>query len=119
MRNRAKCHRIMEAFRPRLQQYHYDPSRYDTCLEQLGIEYPTIRENEWTASRRRRLLSAQGPDEMPLPSATTQEELSRMRYGRGGPAGCGDPNRKLHAAPRGGPDGAFLRSRSGRWPHTA
>ena len=69
MRNRAKCHRIMEAFRPRLQQYHYDPSRYDTCLEQLGIEYPTIRENEWTASRRPprrwRLLSAQGPDEMP------------------------------------------------------
>ena len=37
---------IMETFRPRLEQYYYDPSRYDTYLEQLGIEYPTIREND-------------------------------------------------------------------------
>ena len=37
---------IMETFRPRLEQYYYDPSRYDTYLEQLGIEYPTIRESD-------------------------------------------------------------------------
>ncbi len=37
---------IMETFKPRLEQYYYDPSRYDTYLEQLGIEYPTIRESE-------------------------------------------------------------------------
>ena len=37
---------IMEQFRPRLEPYYYDPSRYDTYLEQLGIEYPTIRESE-------------------------------------------------------------------------
>jgi aminobenzoyl-glutamate utilization protein B len=37
---------IMERFKPQLEQYYYDPSRYDTYLEQLGIEYPTIREDE-------------------------------------------------------------------------
>ena len=37
---------IMATFRPQLEQYYYDPSRYDTYLEQLGIEYPTIRESE-------------------------------------------------------------------------
>ncbi len=37
---------IMETFKPQLEQYYYDPSRYDTYLEQLGIEYPTIREDE-------------------------------------------------------------------------
>ena len=37
---------IMRAFKPQLEQYYYDPSRYETYLEQLGIEYPTIREEE-------------------------------------------------------------------------
>ena len=37
---------IMERFKPQLEEYYYDPSRYDTYLEQLGIEYPTIREGE-------------------------------------------------------------------------
>ncbi len=37
---------IMETFKPQLEQYYFDPSQYDTYLEQLGIEYPTIRENE-------------------------------------------------------------------------
>ena len=35
---------IMERFKPELQQYYYDPSTYDSYLEQLGIEYPTTRE---------------------------------------------------------------------------
>ena len=35
---------IMERFKPELQQYYYDPSTYDSYLEQLGIEYPTVRE---------------------------------------------------------------------------
>ena len=34
----------MEEYRPQLEPYYYDPSRYGTYLEQLGIEYPTIRE---------------------------------------------------------------------------
>jgi aminobenzoyl-glutamate utilization protein B len=27
----------------RMKQYYYDPSKYDTYLEQLGIKYPTVR----------------------------------------------------------------------------
>ena len=34
---------IMEQYRPQLEPYYFDPSRYDTYLEQLGIEYPTVR----------------------------------------------------------------------------
>jgi aminobenzoyl-glutamate utilization protein B len=30
----------MAEFRSRLEAFYYDPSRYDTYLEQLGIEYP-------------------------------------------------------------------------------
>jgi aminobenzoyl-glutamate utilization protein B len=35
--------KIMETYRPRMKQFYYDPSKYDTYLEQLGIKYPTIR----------------------------------------------------------------------------
>jgi aminobenzoyl-glutamate utilization protein B len=35
--------RIMEEYRPRMKQMYYDPSKYDTYLEQLGIKYPTVR----------------------------------------------------------------------------
>lgn len=35
---------IMEEFRPQLEPFYYDPSRHETYLEQLGIDYPTIRE---------------------------------------------------------------------------
>jgi aminobenzoyl-glutamate utilization protein B len=33
----------MERFRAEMRKYYYDPSRYKTYLEQLGIEYPTLR----------------------------------------------------------------------------
>jgi len=33
----------MERFRPQLQKLRYDPSRYATYMEQLGIQYPTVR----------------------------------------------------------------------------
>ncbi len=32
----------MEKFAPELKKYYFDPSRYTTYLEQLGIRYPTI-----------------------------------------------------------------------------
>jgi len=35
--------KIMERFRPEMRKYYYDPSKYKTYLEQLGIKYPTIR----------------------------------------------------------------------------
>ncbi len=34
---------IMEKYRPELKKHYFDPTRYDTYLEQLGIEYPTVR----------------------------------------------------------------------------
>ena len=35
--------RIMAEYAPQLRQYHYDPKKYRTYLEQLGITYPTVR----------------------------------------------------------------------------
>lgn len=31
---------IMEQLRPQMREYYYDPSRFDSYLEQLGIDYP-------------------------------------------------------------------------------
>jgi len=33
---------IMAEYKEQLEQYYYDPSRFDTYLEQLGIDYPQI-----------------------------------------------------------------------------
>jgi aminobenzoyl-glutamate utilization protein B len=33
----------MERYRPELRKFYYDPSRYGTYLEQLGITYPMLR----------------------------------------------------------------------------
>ncbi|MCC7415725.1 MAG: hypothetical protein IT176_01190, partial [Acidobacteria bacterium] len=30
----------MDKFRPELKKYYYDPTKYKTYLEQLGIQYP-------------------------------------------------------------------------------
>ncbi|MGX7688221.1 amidohydrolase [Flectobacillus roseus] len=37
---------IMEMYRPKLKQYYFDPTKYKTYLEQLGIQYPTVRKVE-------------------------------------------------------------------------
>jgi aminobenzoyl-glutamate utilization protein B len=34
---------IMEKYRPEMRKYYYDPKKYGTYLEQLGITYPTVR----------------------------------------------------------------------------
>ena len=36
----------MEAFREAMRPFYSDPDRYDTYLEQLGIEYPRVREGD-------------------------------------------------------------------------
>lgn len=36
---------IMAKFKPELKKYYYDPKRYNTYLEQLGIVYPTLPRN--------------------------------------------------------------------------
>jgi aminobenzoyl-glutamate utilization protein B len=35
---------IMAKYRPEMRKYYFDPSRYKTYLEQLGIAYPTVRQ---------------------------------------------------------------------------
>lgn len=35
--------KIMDNFRPEMQKYYYDATKYKTYLEQLGIKYPTIK----------------------------------------------------------------------------
>jgi aminobenzoyl-glutamate utilization protein B len=37
--NKAK----MDEFRPAMKKYYYDPTKYSSYLEQLGIKYPTLR----------------------------------------------------------------------------
>ncbi len=34
---------VSDRFRPELRKYYYDPSKYSSYLEQLGIKYPTVR----------------------------------------------------------------------------
>jgi len=34
---------VMETYRKRMRRFYFDPSRYKTYLEQLGVKYPTVR----------------------------------------------------------------------------
>ncbi len=34
---------IMDKYRPEMKKFYYDPSKYGTYLEQLGITYPTLK----------------------------------------------------------------------------
>ncbi|MCU0255809.1 MAG: amidohydrolase [Vicinamibacterales bacterium] len=34
---------VMERYRPEMRKFYYDPSKYTTYLEQLGVTYPTVR----------------------------------------------------------------------------
>ena len=38
--------KIMDRYRPEMKKMYYDPSKYGTYLEQLGIKYPTVRETK-------------------------------------------------------------------------
>jgi aminobenzoyl-glutamate utilization protein B len=33
----------MEKYRPEMRKYYYDPSKYKTYLDQLGVKYPTVK----------------------------------------------------------------------------
>lgn len=35
--------KIMDEYRPQMKQFYYNPAKYKTYLEQLGIKYPTLR----------------------------------------------------------------------------
>lgn len=36
--------KIMMEYRPEMKKYYYDPNKYNTYLEQLGIKYPTLKD---------------------------------------------------------------------------
>jgi aminobenzoyl-glutamate utilization protein B len=36
---------VMDRFRPEMRKFYYDPTRYKTYLEQLGIAYPTVKKD--------------------------------------------------------------------------
>jgi aminobenzoyl-glutamate utilization protein B len=42
---------ILEQYREKMRPFYYDPSKYKTYLEQLGIRYPTIRTPPATATK--------------------------------------------------------------------
>jgi aminobenzoyl-glutamate utilization protein B len=35
--------KVMDEYRPRMKAFYYDPAKYDTYLDQLGVKYPTVR----------------------------------------------------------------------------
>ena len=35
---------VLEQYRPEMRKYYFDPTKYKTYLEQLGITYPTVRQ---------------------------------------------------------------------------
>jgi aminobenzoyl-glutamate utilization protein B len=35
----------MERLRPEMKKFYYDPTKYKTYLDQLGIKYPTVRDS--------------------------------------------------------------------------
>jgi aminobenzoyl-glutamate utilization protein B len=35
---------ILDKYREEMKKYYYDPTKYKTYLEQLGIKYPTVRQ---------------------------------------------------------------------------
>jgi aminobenzoyl-glutamate utilization protein B len=35
---------ILDKYRPEMKKYYYDPTKYPTYLDQLGIKYPTVRD---------------------------------------------------------------------------
>ena len=34
---------IMARYRPQMAKYYYDPTKFKSYLEQLGIKYPTVK----------------------------------------------------------------------------
>jgi aminobenzoyl-glutamate utilization protein B len=37
---------IHEKYRPQMRRFYYDPTKFGTYLEQLGVRYPTVRKSQ-------------------------------------------------------------------------
>lgn len=44
--------KIMTEFKPKLEPFYYNPAKYKTYLEQLGIKYPTLRDDQRAAVKK-------------------------------------------------------------------
>jgi aminobenzoyl-glutamate utilization protein B len=44
--------KIMNEFAPKLKATYYDPTKYKTYLDQLGIKYPTVRPDQREAVQK-------------------------------------------------------------------
>ncbi|CAN5539055.1 M20 family metallopeptidase [soil metagenome] len=44
--------KIMAEFKPKLEKFYYDPAKYKNYLEQLGIKYPTVRDDQREAVKK-------------------------------------------------------------------
>jgi aminobenzoyl-glutamate utilization protein B len=44
--------KIMEDYKPKLKPLYYNPAKYKTYLEQLGIQYPTVRPDQREAVQK-------------------------------------------------------------------
>ena len=44
--------KIMTEFKPKLEPFYYNPDKYKTYLEQLGIKYPTLRDDQREAVKK-------------------------------------------------------------------
>jgi aminobenzoyl-glutamate utilization protein B len=42
----------MDAYREQMRKFYYNPDKYGTYLEQLGIKYPTVREGATQSGRQ-------------------------------------------------------------------
>jgi len=42
---------IVEEFRPKLEPFYYDETRFDSYLDQLGVKYPTLKKEEEMSSK--------------------------------------------------------------------
>ncbi len=44
--------KIMDDFKPKLKPFYYNPAKYKTYLDQLGIQYPTLRSDQKEAVQK-------------------------------------------------------------------
>jgi hypothetical protein len=58
----------MDKYRPEMKKYYYDPSRFKTYLDQLGIKYPTLN---------REPASNPEPTRNPEPTANPEPTVNR------------------------------------------
>jgi aminobenzoyl-glutamate utilization protein B len=43
--------RIMDTYREQMRKFYFDPTKYKTYLDQLGIKYPTVRSSSTTSAQ--------------------------------------------------------------------